>query len=73
MMTKRRLRNVFGRLGVHTTSSTRMARRKTWPESVAEKRGLGVAGKRGRKAWLKVVPRRASRIEDVGHSVGLPE
>ena len=41
---------------------------------MAERRGLGVAGKRGRKAWLKgVVLRRASCIEDMGHSVGLPE
>ena len=37
------------------TSSIRMARRKTWPE--------GVAGRRGRKAWLKsVARRRACRI-----------
>ena len=58
-----------------TTSSIRMARRKTWPEGVAERRGLGVAGKRGRKAWLKgVVLRHACRIEDVVLiSVGLPE
>ena len=47
-----------------------MARRKTWPEGVAERRGRkawlkSVAGRRGRKAWLKgVVLRRACRIED---------
>ena len=49
------------------TSSIRMARRKTWPEGVAERRGRkawpkGVAGRRGRKAWPKgVVGRRACR------------
>ena len=48
--------------------------RKAWLKDVAERRGLGVAGKRGRKAWLKgVVLRRAAGIEDMGHSVGLPE
>ena len=47
------------------TSSIRMARRKTWPEGVAERRGRkawlkSVAGRRGRKAWPKgVVGRRA--------------
>ena len=44
-----------------------MARQKTWPQGVAERRGLkallkGVAGRRGRKAWPKgVVGRRACR------------
>ena len=49
------------------TSSIRMARRKTWPEGVAERRGRkawlkSVVGRRGRKAWPKgVVGRRACR------------
>ena len=41
---------------------------------MAEWRGLGVAGKRGRKAWLKGVV--LTRVEDVSLSVtkvGLPE
>ena len=50
-----------------TTSSIRMARRKTWPEGVAGRRGRkawseDVVGRRGRKTWSEsVVGRRACR------------
>ena len=48
------------------TSSIRMARRKTWPEGVAERRGRkawlkSVAEKRGRKAWSEGVAERRGR------------
>ena len=57
------------------TSSIRMARRKTWPEGVVERRGRkawlkSVAERRGRKAWLKgVVGRRACRIAGLSQMV----
>ena len=46
--------------------------RKAWLKDVAERRGFGVAGKRGRKAWLKgAVLRHACRIGDVSRFADL--
>ena len=69
--------SLAGKIAVtsNITSSIRMARRKTWPEGVAERRGRkawlkGVVGRRGRMAWLKgVVRRRACRNRGLSQMV----